>query len=895
MTNIRFLSFVPAGLLSACATGYSPVPYYADDGGAPRVDAVEAEAGGASEAGNTGGARAIIRGANFGGAPEAVTVLFGSQNAQVLRAENDLLEVIVPRGPLEGGAVPVFVGTREGQSKLDAAWEYQTAATATNQRAYITVTNDYFSCYAGVGNTLADFCQEFSYTGQAGLDGRAEFLQWSFPRLQTAFTGARGGFGLGYDESWGTWSVQAPAQDLNTFDLEGLYEDRRIDLGAPSPNSPSFTLKNPALEGQTFCVDETKFASYHWGGAVSGDAVSLPLTLNGAGNLTEEGDCSTSAGKSYDASVVQFCQAKDYENDYNFRYDADWPVGRYFFTNDDEEDRPDRIESVDLVLDVPGVLDGDDGEGITVTLPSYALFDATAGSGASPTEDWALYNFATCNDSNEDGKITLDDPAFRWEWTPVGDLASAGGMVVSGDAASKPGDVKSVRSFVKANVVLFTLGWLGGEGAPMRATITVPDDHNFNPDTGRSSLDLPAGTLFQFPSNVYDIGEADNPFGGGSTFRWGDPTRSDYSYIVLTLERVTEYVILADFEGSTGELVFSYSTGDISLNLFDNPLDQDSCGDCQDDDGDGWTDDKDPDCGAADGAEAGFDSSFTCNDGEDNDGDGLVDAGDPDCTSGEDGETNCGDGEDNDGDGLIDEEDGECDAETGTGFEVGDDDPSWGCNDSADNDADGWVDFDDPDCISAADDEVGLSELVCNDGVDNDGHGDIDAEDPTCARNGAGYPREQPTFSGECSDGTDNDGDGYTDGNDPDCEAPPYIDEDRGVRESADAPACLNGVDDDGDTLVDAADPGCARDGVPDGFIADEDASLPGVTGCNDGIDNDGDGWQDLADPDCVTVLDVEAGFGTAACNDNADNDADLAVDAADPECATATDEDEAG
>ena len=33
---------------------------------------------------------------------------------------------------------------------------------------------------------------------------------------------------------------------------------------------------------------------------------------------------------------------------------------------------------------------------------------------------------------------------------------------------------------------------VGGDGLPIRATITVPDDHNFDPETGLSTLELPA-------------------------------------------------------------------------------------------------------------------------------------------------------------------------------------------------------------------------------------------------------------------------------------------------------------------------------------------------------------------------------------------------------------------
>ena len=89
-----------------------------------------------------------------------------------------------------------------------------------------------------------------------------------------------------------------------------------------------------------------------------------------------------------------------------------------------------------------------------------------------------------------------------------------------------------------------------------------------------------------------------------------------------------------------------------------------------DNDGDGWQDEADPDCGEGTEEDGSTFGLYTCNDGIDNDDDGLTDADDPGCDDGYDGETNCFDNQDNDGDGLVDEEDGEC-GELGSGFELG--------------------------------------------------------------------------------------------------------------------------------------------------------------------------------------------------------------------------------
>lgn len=57
-----------------------------------------------------------------------------------------------------------------------------------------------------------------------------------------------------------------------------------------------------------------------------------------------------------------------------------------------------------------------------------------------------------------------------------------------------------------------------------------------------------------------------------------------------------------------------------------------TCTDNLDNDNDGWTDSKDPDCMAGD-REVGF-GSGDCNDGIDNDNDGFIDAADGDCADG---------------------------------------------------------------------------------------------------------------------------------------------------------------------------------------------------------------------------------------------------------------------
>lgn len=93
------------------------------------------------------------------------------------------------------------------------------------------------------------------------------------------------------------------------------------------------------------------------------------------------------------------------------------------------------------------------------------------------------------------------------------------------------------------------------------------------------------------------------------------------------------------------------------------PIDEPSCLDGVDNDGDGWIDELDPACA---NNRPEFSTSQECNDGVDNDGDDRIDADDSDCLIAVGGrearavERNCIDGGDNDNDGWIDEQDSEC-------------------------------------------------------------------------------------------------------------------------------------------------------------------------------------------------------------------------------------------
>ncbi len=277
----------------------------------------------------------------------------------------------------------------------------------------------------------------------------------------------------------------------------------------------------------------------------------------------------------------------------------------------------------------------------------------------------------------------------------------------------------------------------------------------------------------------------------------------------------------------------------------------------EDDDGDGWADDVDPDC-IQFTKEKGF-WTIPCNDSLDNDGDGLADAEDPGCIHPfrltEDdlaGPSNCADGEDNDGDGLVDTEDGGCLIGS---FE---DDFTSECTDGIDNDGDGGTDH------------LGDTEDTGDSGSDSGGDtgGDEAAGDVDCVS-----PFDISESADDlCDDGVDNDGDGWIDGDDTDCGVYGY---EVGYADSG----CANGIDDDEDGLVDALDSGCISANDPYETDGDE---------CADEIDNDGDGWTDSADADCIvldTPYEANQVFGNTECNDGVDNDNDGDIDAADADC----------
>lgn len=811
-------------VLSACQIGDGFDAYYSEaTGPAPEISSVSTDS---TLTGNTGGQLLTIQGSNFGEDPAVVTVTVGNLNAAIQSISDSEIVAIAPQGPVQGGFQDVGVGTPNGQAILDDGFEYVMSDVYDNQSAYIVINNDWFSCYGGVGTEFG--CETFAWVGQTGISGRGEFLEDElFPRQHGQFVGYWGGADVTNE-----WRIDTPAYNYIPLDIEDAVEDLR------DKRITGFTLRNQALsEEDPFCADLSALASYRYGGGdpvYDGDTVvgvTSPETLGYSDNSDvpflrsadlneDETACLDPDDRLYSLDTLQFCETYNdrdaglaaYERAGTWIYDAEWPIGENsFFVG--ESTRPDRDENVFVTLDVPdaGVSD------VELVLPPWPYFEATSGFNGfqgDPTF-WAIGEFVACPDGDDDGTTTLDEAAWRFEWAPA-ELPSTEELGSS---------VLAMDTHVRLSVNSFNLGWYGGEGFNMRASIVVPDDNNYDDGTGRSSVELPAEILMQFPDLNVQVGPVQDGF-GNTTFIWGDPITGNFGYLLVTLERVTEYRV--DAPELVGDLVVSYVTGDFAFFEWDNPSDNaDTCTDCQDNDGDGWTDRDDPDCVVGSAEDGKYDGEYTCNDGIDNDNDGDIDAADEDCGDGFDSETNCGDGIDNDEDGWTDGTDGECGPE-GSGIEEGLDDPAWTCTNGEDDDGDTWIDADDPDCLTGADEEVGFyGGTECSDGIDNDGHGDVDGVDLLCIFRGAFYTSESPTSAGgQCTDGIDNDTDGYLDANDPDCEISPFTVE--AYKKAGGSwgwtTECYNQVDDDEDGFIDADDPDCVNTaGEPDGFTFYED------------------------------------------------------------------------
>jgi len=839
-------SLVISLLLAGC-TGDGLDAYYATDLSAPEASGITQ----ASEDGNVGGDTITISGANFGADTEAITVIFGSLNAKVISVNEESLTVQVPGGPVQGGNVAVTVGTRGGQAEVPGGYTYDVGDMLEDQGGYVLVQNGWESCLLGMGidNEQTD-CDSSAWQGHTGITAQANFLKEAvFPNMHSMYISWGGA-----NDIAGEWKLQTPGQGANAFDAENNYKDlMRDDIRGVQIRNLDWE-EAESLPDEEWCADLNNAATFTYGGgfvdgtyfpeaSVDGEALGLSWLEEADGETCSELD----GHRWVHRPELNFCMTQEADTPQTNIFSADWPVGAPFFAGVVDKGDYTALSSnaaVNVQVNIHDI-----GVEQDLLLPPPVTFYGTDGWD-NPYADqglddsfFAFFGLDSCADSDGSGEFDLLDSGLRMEWTPY-----RGGLSPVGDGQTS--FVEAGRTQVKLSLLLFDVGWLGGIGTPVRASITVPDIHNVDPETGRSAIDVPAWLLYQFPSTSASWGSLAGQ-GAQSFFNWGNPESGSYGYLIVTIDRITEYTIHTD--GMDGDLVFAYSTGDQTFLAWDNPLENPtSCRDCIDNDGDGWQDSDDPDCWGRDDEDDSTYGEYTCNDGVDNDGDGDVDSEDDDCEDGRDAESlECGDGVDNDEDGWIDMDDPDC--TNG----VNEDNTTLGrssCNDLVDNDADGWIDAEDPVCETAALEETdGFTAAHCNDGIDNDGHGDVDRDDLMCVMEGAAFEFEQiDPLEAECADGMDNDEDGYLDGNDPDCEFSPWGFERRTSRDPETFPGidqCYNGLDDDGDGAIDAMDPGCWNgSGVPDGYLDDESAADPeggGDTGSSGDTGDSGDTGED--------------------------------------------------
>ena len=259
-----------------------------------------------------------------------------------------------------------------------------------------------------------------------------------------------------------------------------------------------------------------------------------------------------------------------------------------------------------------------------------------------------------------------------------------------------------------------------------------------------------------------------------------------------------------------------------------------------DDDGDGWTDIDESDCGTdpLDGNDvpADADSNGICDalEGDDFDGDGIPNDSDPD----------------DDNDGVDDVDD---DFPLNPNETTDTDGDGVGDNADEDDDNDGWVDENEVGCGTDPLDDSSVpadydSDSVCDPldaDDDNDGTDDVDDAFPY---DGTEWDDTDGDGKGDNAD-LDDDNDGWSDADESDCGTDSI--------DSGSVPADFDGdgtcdsldEDTDGDGWSDADESDCGTDSS-DGNSTPSDSDSDGVCDVMDD-DTDNDGWSDAIEADC--------------------------------------------
>ena len=188
---MKTFSILAALLTTACATGDGLDPYYSGRADAPTAEEISQT----SEDGNVGGDVVTITGSRFGGDTTAITVVFGSLNAEVLSVSEDSLTVRVPQGPVQGGQVEVRIGTRGGRATVPGGYTYEVGEMLADQAGYVLVQNAWESCLMGMGvdNEQTD-CGSSASVGYTGVSAQATFLDDAiFPNMHSMYISWGGG------------------------------------------------------------------------------------------------------------------------------------------------------------------------------------------------------------------------------------------------------------------------------------------------------------------------------------------------------------------------------------------------------------------------------------------------------------------------------------------------------------------------------------------------------------------------------------------------------------------------------------------------------------------------------------------------------------------------------
>ena len=126
-------SILIALALTACQ-GDGDLPAYYDGGPAPAPAAISQF----TESGNVGGDVVTISGSGFGGDHDSITVVFGSQNAEILSVNDSELVVRVPQGYSRRTSRRT-VATPGGQGVVPGGYTYDVGSILDDQVAGILI------------------------------------------------------------------------------------------------------------------------------------------------------------------------------------------------------------------------------------------------------------------------------------------------------------------------------------------------------------------------------------------------------------------------------------------------------------------------------------------------------------------------------------------------------------------------------------------------------------------------------------------------------------------------------------------------------------------------------------------------------------------------------------